>query len=529
MNVHRIARRRYTTDLSTRIHQIIYPSTYDKIDRTKEIQQTARLARQNIGRQLALDSREWKARAQLQLLDLYRQPASVAELNSFFEGFYLTEAPRQLLAVLQDLRRLDHQPSPTQYNLAMRLAADHRQPHLVHDIGEEMRRASTDDYQMFYGHLINALLRAQQPEHAYAVYLEMMAHRRLVLQQEGYRQLIEGLSDINEIDLALNLLKEGQSHSYAFSPTTHLSLLRGAGRSMHYQAYRHCFGQLTGVFGTQLTEGDFEYGLALAAKERDTEMASEILERMKGAGFLLLEQHFEPLLETLVYRHKWFAAFRTLSMMRQAKLGRGPSTLRPLVRAVAALTDGKKTVEEMADFVHSILVKSGEKSRGALDTVTLNALLRGLSMSGRPQAALDRLRWVAAPDIHSYEAVMDGCLLTKNKPVAEKCLSQLIDGALAPSRQIYQQMIQICLNQFNYEDAFVYLEAMKAHQMVADWTTYSMLVRRCARVKDPRATVALDEMRSLGYPATESLMQFINSSGREKKRPQDSNNNQFML
>ncbi|KAJ2878471.1 hypothetical protein GGI21_004813, partial [Coemansia aciculifera] len=121
-------------------------------------------------------------------------------------------------------------------------------------------------------------------------------------------------------------------------------------------------------------------------------------------------------------------------------------------------------------------------------------------------------------DAASFEAVLRGCVLRKNLTVAEQSLALCIDAdGLAPTQQVYALMVDVALRQFNYEDAFVYLDAMKTHGFVPARRTYAAVVRRCAVVRDPRAAIALDEMRAQGYDVSPALEEYVKSGGRSAR------------
>ncbi|KAI7830064.1 hypothetical protein BX661DRAFT_181018 [Kickxella alabastrina] len=96
-------------------------------------------------------------------------------------------------------------------------------------------------------------------------------------------------------------------------------------------------------------------------------------------------------------------------------------------------------------------------------------------------------------------------------------MAQMLDAGVQPTARVLETMVLVSLGQFNYEDAFVYLESMKAHSMVPAWRTYAAVVRRCARVRDPRAQTALREMQALGYPVTDALRSFVALHGRSAR------------
>jgi len=74
-----------------------------------------------------------------------------------------------------------------------------------------------------------------------------------------------------------------------------------------------------------------------------------------------------------------------------------------------------------------------------------------------------------------------------------------------PNEETYEKMIRLCLTQDVYEDAFYYLEEMKAAEFVPPQTVYKALVLKCHSMNDTRMDIALEEMRECGYRIPTSL------------------------
>ncbi|KAJ1966505.1 hypothetical protein GGI12_000003 [Dipsacomyces acuminosporus] len=512
--------------ISERIRKIVHPTKYEEIEQTRNIAQAARIRNENLGLRFEQQSKRRRSIAREQLDQLFSKlradnvQLTRAQYAEFIEGYSITKDIKGCLSVLREMRENSITPTLAQYNLVLKMAADDGYIKAIYDAGEEMRIAGIRDtdsnYLSFFNQLLVCLGRCAHTEHAYSVYLEMK-QRGLVPQRNGYHELILKLGDIGEVGLAFDALQEALGNAMSFEQSTYLGLLRSAGTAMHYDAYRFCYTQLTTVFGSQLTEGDYEAGLSIGARQGDLSLVKDIVRRLEQSNYYLEEYHFEPLFECLVTNRQWSAAFKALHMMREGSLGTTPATLRNLTRALAA---EPAQAEELVDSVFALLVDNRADFPKAADTTTVNALIRALAHSGCLDAAIDRLdRWYPQldlkRDIDTYVYLLEGCAKMKNMDVAEAAMTKLLDSdRLQPNKKVYELMIHVSLNQFNYEDAFVYLESMKAHHMLPDWKTYSKIVRRCARVRDPRAKIALEEMRSLGYVVTPLLQAFASTSGK---------------
>ncbi|KAJ1760920.1 hypothetical protein EV180_004990 [Coemansia sp. RSA 518] len=519
--------------LIKQIQEIVHPSQHTQLQKTRTISQTAGKD-ESLGFVLEAEQHRRRKEAFTQLHELYDhiqsghrrkdqgqtdqpQKLSRTEYGAFLEGFVEMGDTKGSVRILRDMRESGTQPVDTQYAMVMRAAANAFRTPDVFAVGEEMRRAGVEDYSGFFNSLLRCLGRSGQIEYAYSVYLEM-TERRVEPQGPGSAALVVGLAQIGEVDTSLQVMKATLGRGTTLGQDVFMGLLHEAGIHMHHTAYVFAFRQLADVFGAQLPEGDSLAGLDVAARAGDVALAGEIVERLRMANTPLEEKHFEPLLAAVLARKQWMPAMRVLHMMRQAGYGKAAATLRPLERAVA----NAEEPEQLAETVFGVVADSRDEQTLAVDHVTLDALVAGLAQAGCVEAAASRLNtWYTQLGIvrstSSYECVIEGCMARRNKTVAERMLAQLIDERLQPSQRIYEAMIHIALVQPNYEDAFVYLEAMKAHAMVPAWRTLAAIVRRCARVRDVRAQTALREMRRLGLVVTPVLASYAQNAGRSPR------------
>ncbi|KAJ1821540.1 hypothetical protein LPJ60_002553 [Coemansia sp. RSA 2675] len=515
---------RQYSDIAAQVRQIVHPSEYTQIEQTKYVAQQARLQGEDIGERLRADAKQQNERALLRLDTIFKsvaknQSSSVSDFSSVLEGYQTLGSAPQCVKVLQAMRLAGYCATPAQLGSALELANTSRSAIEIAEVGEEMRaNGMALDDGVYDSYMIESLAARSCAEHAYAVYTEARGQGKRVISRPAYSYLVIALASSGECDLALEVMCDAEAASVALAEPTYRALLRGAGRHMHYEAFTAAYSHLTTVTGAQLTETDYCSGLAVAARAADPALAASIVRRMRSAGYPLSEYHLEPMFDALVGAKKWSAAFRALATMREAELATTKTSLGSLTRA---LTVDDKQAEQLADSVHAELVSAARTSPRALDTITLNAIIAGLSLSGCVEAAADRLRrwYTSVPrDADSYAAVIRGCIARKNMTIAEQCLAMCIDeDNLKPTKVIYELMIEVTLKQFNYEDAFVYLDALKVNGFVPDWRTYSLIVKRCAFVRDPRASIALSEMRSAGHFVPPSLSDFVKTAGRSSR------------
>ncbi|KAJ2746435.1 hypothetical protein GGI20_001353 [Coemansia sp. BCRC 34301] len=501
--------RRYS-DIAAQVRQIVHPSEYTQIEHTKQVAQQARVQGADVGQRLSAEAKNQQQRAVAQLDRVFAQASSEEDYGAVLEGFHTLESAGRCVRVLQAMRSAGHRATAAQLSSVQALASRSASAEALADVSEEMRAygVAPDD-----GCLVACLAARGCTELAYQAYTDARRAQRPI-GDVAHAQLVTALADVGDCDLALGVARDAT----ALPEAAYRALLRGAGRAMHYAAYAAAYAHLTAVVGAQLTESDYCAGLGVAARAADPALAASIVRRLRSAEYPVAEHHLEPLWEALVRARRWPAAFRALAAMRDAGFATTPASLRVLTRT---LTVDVGDAESLADNVHAALVACHPTAPRVLDTQTLNAIVAGLALSGCVEAAADRLRrWFGPPprDTDSYVAVLRGCVARKNLAVAEQSLARCIDeDRLAPTKPVYALMVDVALRQFNYEDAFVYLDAMKTSGFAPDWRTYSAIVRRCAVVRDPRATVALDEMRAAGHDVPQTLVDYVTTGGRSAR------------
>ncbi|KAJ2555901.1 hypothetical protein EV175_002162, partial [Coemansia sp. RSA 1933] len=505
-------------DIPKQVQQIVNPSNYTRINLVRDVSQSARVEKQDIGQQMEGAIKTEKEAVQARLDALFKRkimpidkPAK-ADLVAVLEGYYNIGSTNGCIKVLQKTRECNMVPSRAQYAMVLKLAAGKYQVQSIYKVAEEMRLAGLEDtnenYESFFNALLVCLGSCNQIEMAYSVYMEMYG-RGLVPRQQGAHTTIVGLARIGEIDVALRILRESISSSITFDWSTYIGILSNASFHMHYNGYKLAFEQLNTVFGVQLTKGDYDAGLSIASIVGDYKLATSILETLGRLGYPIRNQEYEALFDSLLVTNRWETAFKVVGNMRQTGYGKTPMTLRTLVWALAADPD---ETEKLVDEAYAAMLKTSAEMPEILDTITLNALVEALAQAGYIVKAFENMNtWFyqhsVKRNVETYVGILTSCSRSKGtKTIAENVLAMMLDvDKLEPTKDVYELMIRISLRQFNYEDAFVYLESMKAQRMVPKRATYLAIARRCANVRDPRAKVALEEMRQLGYAVPSTL------------------------
>ncbi|KAJ2503965.1 hypothetical protein IWW47_002750 [Coemansia sp. RSA 2052] len=517
--------RPYSTDIAAQVRQIVHPPEHAQIEQTKDVAQQARVQGADIGERHQACKQQQRQRAVAQLDGLLKAAATAADYGAVLEGFQTLGSAERSVRVLQAMRRAGHRATAAQLGSAQVLASRSLAAAALAEVGEEMRAVLGSSAAADAGCVVACLAGRGCTELAYAAYCDARRAQQPV-SGEAAGLLVAALAADDAGGDYCGLALAVARAAPALPSAAWRALLRGAGRALHPAAYAAAYAHLTAVVGAQLSEAECVAGLGVAARGGDAALAAALVRRLRAAGYPAAEHHVEPLWEALVRARRWAAAFRALAAMRAAGFATTPASLRVLTRA---LTVDAGDAERLADAAHTALAESSKSK--AMDAATLDAMVAGLAQSGCVEAAGERLRrWYrrAGSDCSllpmrgpaSYEAVLRGCVARKNLTVAEQTLALCIDAdGRAPTQGVYALMVAVALRQFNYEDAFVYLDAMKTAGFAPGWRTYAAVVRRCAAVRDPRAATALAEMRAAGHPVPPALADLVSKRQQRAREP----------
>ncbi|KAJ2799695.1 hypothetical protein H4R20_004333, partial [Coemansia guatemalensis] len=250
--------------LEEKVQQIVDPGAHARIQRSKEAAQAERLQR-GANAEVKQGIAQKRAGALKELSALYARvqekqgkEMTAAEYAAFLEGFCEVKGVQASVAVLRDMRAAGLQVAAAQYTMVLRTARAESSTQAMYEVEAEMQAAGAlggENEAAVQNNLVAGLAATGQTEHAYAVYLEMRK-RGMSVQRVGMQALVAGLAAIDEVGLALEVLRAGTADGMAFAPETYAALLRAAGRRMHHEAYAASYKQLTEVAGSRLTEGD---------------------------------------------------------------------------------------------------------------------------------------------------------------------------------------------------------------------------------------------------------------------------------
>ncbi|KAF7975907.1 hypothetical protein HWV62_8337 [Athelia sp. TMB] len=306
-----------------------------------------------------------------------------------------------------------------------------------------------------------------------------------------------------------------------------VACLASAADALYAPGVHHAL-QKVAEHGTALDEGLLLSILATAARSGHPALAQSALAQLKSIGAALQEHHLAPLIAALCAARppQLQEALATLGLMRTQGIPHTPTTANPIVALLARSPDALDAAWAVLDEL---------RAAGAhIDASALNALVGAAVRMGDVQRAVGAYKafpeYACAPTVETFNLLLGACIAHAHRELGDRLLGEMKAAvpAVKPNGQTYERLVLLCLTQPTYEDAFFYLEEMKARGFLPTLSIYDAIVRKCVSVGDGRYKLALDEMKQCGYAVSKALDQFIEAGGvfeeikiNEGKKPMD--------
>lgn len=229
-------------------------------------------------------------------------------------------------------------------------------------------------------------------------------------------------------------------------------------------------------------------------------MATAALELLPVLSVTPREHHLVPLLEAYVNAGQVPNAIRVLSTIRAAGMVPTMATAEPII----SILDNVDVLDQ-AFYALEDMRNNGQP----VDITALNALveastrLQDLQRARATQLAAGALG--VTPNRDTYNSVLAACVHAKHRQLGDSILSEMDSASISVDAVTYRHLIMLCLTQSTYEDAFFYLEKMKAESFEPTLDIYRALVLKCFSAGDRRWRLVVEEMEALGLrldPAT---------------------------
>ncbi|KAH7910584.1 hypothetical protein BJ138DRAFT_1173062 [Hygrophoropsis aurantiaca] len=311
--------------------------------------------------------------------------------------------------------------------------------------------------------------------------------------------------------LALDLADNFETSSFRrLNSETWMNCLLASAEALYAPGVQKCWRKLVQDLNFIPDEGLCQEVLHTAGRHGLSDLATDVIRVLKLLGVAWQEHHFAPLIEAFCRNGKLKEAIGTLDVMRRNGILAVAETTDPILQVLQKDLDHVDNAWNTLEELH--------KEDRIIDPNAINAIIEASISLGDLQRAVGAYKafpdYGAIPNINTYNILLSGCIAARHRELGDRLLVELKEASLRPDARTYERIIYLCLSQESYEDAFFYLEEMKAQKFVPPPAVYIAIVQKCILAGDSRYTLALDEMKQCGYTVSSSLRRFITSNGR---------------
>jgi hypothetical protein len=209
--------------------------------------------------------------------------------------------------------------------------------------------------------------------------------------------------------------------------------------------------------------------------------------------------HYEALISAYAKSSDLKAPLQILGIMKKARLEPTEATTRSIFES---LSKSPKLPSEAFKILRS-LSKHGQ----AIPTAAVNVLIEACVAHGDLKEAIKHYKALheicpSGPNTATFNALLQGCSRRSgNKDLAMFLASEMAGLGVRPDVLTYDRLVLVCLTDDNYEDAFRYIEEMKAMFEGSELRTgtFNALIKKCVAAGDKRAWAILEDMQSRGH------------------------------
>ncbi|KAG6329555.1 hypothetical protein ID866_9533 [Astraeus odoratus] len=240
-----------------------------------------------------------------------------------------------------------------------------------------------------------------------------------------------------------------------------------------------------------------------ASRWSPLEATWETLERMSQEGVPPNEQTYALVIKRIVSTEGIELALQLMHEMADRGLTPDLTTTQEVVKLAANLHFPRLAIDIAQNFeTYSIRRIDGE--------TWLSCLISSAELLYRAMGAYKAFRdYASKPDIETFNHLLQGCINANHRELGNKLLLDMKQAGVRPNALTYERVILLCLTQATYEDAFFYLEEMKAQKFVPPLRVYEAIIRTCVTAGDSRYALALTELGQCGYTPSKDLRRHV--------------------
>ncbi|CAG8545924.1 6099_t:CDS:10, partial [Ambispora leptoticha] len=366
-----------------------------------------------------------------------------------------------------------------------------------------------------YEHYLEGFIVLEELEHALDVLDEMTERRFIKPTARTFWQIMKLAIALNEVDLAFETLLKLEKYYKYVLPTIYMEVMRCCAFHFHIEGILYCWKKTVDDANLIPDQGICLSIINAAARNGNPDLATTVIKSLVAKRVKIEEEHFAALLAAYVAAGDLKRAFNVLRLARDSGAEPNCATAFPITNLIR--NDGEK-IDKACNTLKE-LHSNGRK----IDVAALNAIIKACHYAKYNQenrshgADIDRAVKIynqaetlnIMPNAETFEMLMQCCLTINQRSLGQQYFEEMRRRGIDPSPRIFTTMIQLVCTDADYEDAFTLLEEIKSRDILPPITAYEAIVSKCARHRDPRATIALEEMQTVGYSPSPELVKFV--------------------
>ncbi|CAG8524757.1 14910_t:CDS:2 [Dentiscutata heterogama] len=395
--------------------------------------------------------------------------------------------------LLDDLLLAGIKPNIDTYNALLKtviMSPGNQPAHLRELIFDMIERDWLQPTIVTYDNYLTALLVNGEIERGID-FIDILKNKGIQPTVTMYENLMKKICHFEWPEEALSLLKRMEAENLPTYSSMYYDVLRCSTDQYYLDGLIYCWEKIIEERYLDLDEGACIDVLHVAARFGKPHLAAQVLVYLTENRKVSLDKwHLEPLLEAFINDNDIKQAMDMLSVMTAAGVKPNSRTALPIVAAIS------KNVESIDKAYYSLEELVKDDIHRAVETYK-SAEKLGVK-----------------PDVHTFNALLGVCFSAQHRELGQQFWTEMQRAGIQPDSESYRRMIYLCCGtDYDYEDAFVYLEEMKAQNILPSSTIYEKIIKTCINHNDSRAKLALEEMESFGYTIPKDIRNLFENNG----------------
>lgn len=179
------------------------------------------------------------------------------------------------------------------------------------------------------------------------------------------------------------------------------------------------------------------------------------------------------------------------------------------------ISESTESLDRAYFVFQDLVIKEGRQGNVEAFNILLSACINLNDTSRALSTYRDAATFRVQPNVETYNIILNASQNVARTDLAMYILSDMKAAQIKPNAITFNRVIHTFLLQQGpaYEDAFVYLEEMKAAGFIPSPGIYAAFIKKCVYNNDDRARLLLEEMKNSGHDESH-LAKYIQNAAR---------------